>query len=324
MDSNIRKCFLDRSVQEACPNNCKQIYGGNTLLGRGETNCLAKDKLVAFLENKVTFNVGISAFYQANYKILEEFLSESQQNQELVSYFLYISEPQVVKEIIESFSAKTLANLFRTDYYTFLAIRESMHKEKREKNIFKVKSYRYWAYLNFQKVCNVIVYLVRESNEPELACQFLVILPSVIVSNIRDYTGFSPEEEKTLYRALGDAIYELPIQSPKIYDHMLALFADDMEIFIVLSTMEILIRRQEQILDLSEKLIDYTGKNRIDLNIQYIYSELNGLELGSANEILNQLQERQMLSASQKDLVLSFLEKGNLDILKALKIDIIR
>ncbi|WP_246052300.1 hypothetical protein [Leptospira idonii] len=299
-------------------------FDPHTLVDINKMQCIAKEKLRAFLQNRVTFRVGISAFYQSNYRILEEFMAESKENQELVTYYLYISDPPLVKDIIEAFTSETLASLFRTDYKTFISIRDTISKEKREKNFFKVRGYRYWTYLNFQKVCDVIVYLVREMKEPELACQFLVILPSAIVSNLKDYTGFTPEEEKTLYQALGDAIYELPIQSPKIYDHMLALFADDMEIFIVLSTMEELIRRQEKILDLTEKLLSYTAKNRLDLNIQYIFSELNGTEIGIATEILNQLQERKVISPSQKELVLNFLETGNLDILKPLKMNLLR
>ncbi len=317
------KCFLDISLSEACAKNCKSSLPLLTTNEKEKMHCLATEKLNLFLEEKVTFRVGISAFHQARPALLEEFFSKSQENRELITYFLYINDPPLVKEIIENFTPATLAILFRSDFQSYKSILAST-KDRRNKSLFKVKSYRYWTYINFQKICDTIAYFVRVSKEPELASQFLVILPSTIVSNLKDYTGFTPEEEKILYQALGDAIYELPIQSPKIYDHMLTLFADDMEIFMILSTMEELIKRQQQILDLTEKLLIYTEKNRIDLNIQYIFSELNGIELGTASEILNQLLERQIISLSQRALILNFLENGNLDILKPLKIDLLR
>jgi hypothetical protein len=37
--------------------------------------------------------------------------------------------------------------------------------------------------------------------------------------------------KKNLYLALEDNIYNLPLISPKIYEHMMNLFKDDMEIF---------------------------------------------------------------------------------------------
>lgn len=286
--------------------------------------CIAIDKLFLFHENKLTFRVGMSAFSQAHPKLLEGFLLASKENQELITYFLYISNPAVAKEIIENFSALSLAALFRSDFLSFKNIQDSRGRGKGEKNFFKIKSYRYWTYINYRKICDILVHFVRESKEPEFAAQFLVMLPSAIVSNLKDYTGFSPEEEKFLYQALGDSIYELPIQSPKIYDHMLSLFADDMEIFFVLSTMENLIRRQEQILDLSEKLLSYVDSKRIELNIQFIFSELSGIDLGTAVEILNQLLEKKAISPSQKTLIMNFLENGNLDILKSLKNDLIK
>ncbi|GBF51526.1 hypothetical protein LPTSP4_30640 [Leptospira ryugenii] len=284
-------------------------------------NCLAKEKLFLFLQEKVTFRVGISAFHQAHPTLLEEFLVESKENRELITYFLYINEPPIVKDAIENFSAKTLANLFRADFESFDAL---PIKDRRKRNIFEVRSYRYWKYINFQKICDTIVYFLREENSAYLASQFLVVLPSTIVSNLRDYTGLLPEEEKTLYLALGDAIYELPIQSPKIYDHMLSLFSEDMEIFMILSTMEELIKRHQRILDLTEKLLHYSEKNRLELNIQFIFSELNGLDIETSSEILNQLLDKKVISQSQKNLVLEFLINGNLDILKPLKIDLLR
>ncbi len=281
--------------------------------------CFAKDKLRLFLEGNSTFSIGHSAFSQCNSKLLAEFLNENKENYELVAYFLYISEPLDAKNIIESFPTFVLAEMFRNDFKQYEDVKRSIPREKREKNFFKVKSYRYWQYLHYQTICDIIVFLVRTKGDAELASQFLMILPSQIISTIRDFTGFLPEEEKSLYKALGDAIYELPIQSPKIYKHIVSLFEDDMEIFIVLSTMEELVKRQEQILDLTESLLNYTEKRTIDLDIQYIFSELNGYDLLIALEVLGQLQERQKITGSQKDTLIQLLETGSLDVLKNMK-----
>jgi hypothetical protein len=318
----MEKCSIGVSLDQPCTNNCKVSLANLTNVEKENFKCIAIRKLELFLEERVTFGVGLSAFQQAHPSLLEDFFFRSNENKELITYFLYINDPPIIKDIIENFSPATLASLFKSDYLSYKNIVASSPRDKRNKSIFKVRSYRYWTYINFQKICDTIVYFIREAKEPELASQFLVMLPSAIVSNLIEYTGFTSEEEIILYRALGDGIYELPIQSPKIYTHMLTLFADDMEIFMILSTMEELIKRQAQILELTEKLLNYTEKNRIDLSIQFIYSELSGIEIGTASEILNQLQERQMITPSQKELILSFLKNGSIDLLRRLKDDL--
>jgi hypothetical protein len=319
----METCSLGVNIDQPCNSDCKVYLAKKTADELADVHCFADKKFKLFLEERVTFGVGMSAFHQSNPTIIEDFFSKSNENKELITYFLYINEPNIVKSIIEEFTPATLAALFKSDFNSFKSINASAPRERKNKSIFKVKSYRYWTYVNFQKICDTIGYFIRVSKEPELASQFLIILPPNIVSNLREYTGFTPEEEIILYRALGDAIYELPIQTPKIYEHMLVLFADDMEIFMILSTMEELIKRQGQILDLTEKLLIYTEKNRIDLSIQFIYSELNGLDIGTASEILNQLLEKQMLTSSQKDMLLGFLKNGSLDMLKRLRDDLL-
>jgi hypothetical protein len=320
----MQKCSLEISLDDPCAINCKTYLSKLTRKEKENFECHASTKLNLFLEGEVTFGVGVSAFHQASPSLLEEFFLKSNENKELITYFLYINDPPIVKDIIENFSASMLAQLFKSDFLSFQAIQKGAPREKRHKNFFKVKSYRYWTYINYQKICDTIVYFIRETNEATLAAQFLNILPSPIVSNLIDFTGFTAEEERILYQALGDGIYELPIQSPKIYQHMLVLFAEDIEIFMILSTMEELIKRQSQILELTDKLLNYTEKNRIDLSIQFIYSELRDIDLGTSVEILTQLQERQMITPSQKELILNFLENGSIDILRQLKKDILR
>lgn len=318
----MRKCFLGTSVYDSCPPNCREITKNEENLEK--TLCIAGEKLEAFLKDQVTFKVGISAFYQSNPRILEKFIWDSKDGQELITYYLYISNPENVKEIIESFSNHTLSYLFKNDLFTFQNIKDKTKRDKSIKHMFDVRSYRYWTFIDFRRVCELMRYFVHELNEPEYACQFIVMLPPHIAANLKEYSDLTKEEEKSLYTALGDSIYELPIQSPKIYNHMLELFSDDMEVFLILSTMEELIRRQEKILDTSSKLIEYTSAHKIDLNIQFIFSELNGMELGIASEILNQLLDSKVISLSQKSLVMDFIETGNLDILKPLRNDLLR
>ncbi|TGK81669.1 hypothetical protein EHQ24_10205 [Leptospira noumeaensis] len=304
------KCFLGTSLYEACPPSCRLTFAKQDV----DEDCIAKEKLEAFLQDRVTFKIGISAFSQIPAKTLEKFIWNSKDNLELISYFLYIGEPTLVREIIESFSNHTLSYLFKCDFENYMNIRDSIKREKSIKHMFDIRSFKYWTFVSYLRICDLIQYFVRYLKEPEYACQFIVILPSEIVSNLNKYTGLDFEEEKSLYTALGDSIYELPLQSPKIYDHMMQLFAEDPEVSIILSTMEGLIHRQQLILETSEKLINYIGENRIDKNFQFIFSELNGMEIGTAAEILNQLLEKKMVTISQKLMIIDFLDTGKLEL----------
>ncbi|XDD54023.1 hypothetical protein AB3N62_16350 [Leptospira sp. WS4.C2] len=304
------KCFLGTSLYEACPPSCRHSFAKQDL----DEDCIAKTKLEAFLQDKVTFKIGFSAFSQIPAKTLEKFLWTSKDNLELISYFLYIGEPTLVREIIESFSNHTLSYLFKCDFENYMNVRDSIKREKSIKHMFDIRSFKYWTFVSYLRICDLIQYFVRYLKEPEYACQFIVILPSEIVSNLNKYTGLDFEEEKSLYTALGDSIYELPLQSPKIYGHMMQLFADDPEVSIILSTMEGLIERQQLILETSEKLINYIGEHRIDKNFQFIFSEMNGMEIGTASEILNQLLERKMITPSQKQMIIDFLNTGKLEL----------
>lgn len=310
----MAKCFLGTTLEDACPVGCRISDVTHDL----EVDCIAKDKLIAFLHGRVTFAVGISAFLQSHHKILEKFIWESEEYLELVNYYLYISEPAQVREIVESLSNHTLSYLFRTDFSNYLVTRNEHRKNKAVRNMFDIRSFRYWTYINFEKICSLIVYFVRELDKPEFACQFLVILPSHVVSNLRQFTSLSPEEEKSLYTALGDSIYELPIVTPKIFDHMIQLFTDDPEIFLILSSMEELIRRQQMILEVSERLESYISSHQIIISIQHIFSELSGLDPNVSIEILNQLVEKKSISMSQKSLILDFLKSGKVDLLRSL------
>jgi len=268
--------------------------------------------------------VGISAFYQSNSLILNRFTSANSENQELISYFLSISEPGTVADILENFSIKVLFELFSSNYENFLNLKDNYNKKFVNRNFFQIKGNQFWKGISFQKICDLILYSIREKNEYSLVSQFIVLLPPAVVSKLQDFTDITTEEERNLFLALGDSIYELPIQSPRIYPHMMNLFQDDPEISIILGTMEELVKRQETILNITAKLIEYYEEHSFGLTIQNIYSELRGLEKEMISEILNQLKEKSVISDSQKEMLQMVFQQGSIDFLKSLKEDILR
>jgi hypothetical protein len=319
------KCQIDTSIHEPCPPSCKLVLKDNNSLSPGGKNsCIAKAKMNAFLEGNTTFNVGITAFYQSSPVILNEFIEERPENLELVSYFLSISEPERVADIIESLSESVIYKLFKDSYINYQKLRDNYRTKTRKKSFFQIKGNRFWQGMSFQKVCKIIAYTIREKQEHELASQLIALLPIGVVPRLQEFSGINNEEEKNLYLGLGDSIYELPIQSPGIYPHMRKLFSDDMEISIILGTMEELVKRQERILSITHKLIDYYEGHSFGLTIQNIYSELSGLETEMISEILNQLKEKNVVSDSQRDMLNLVFQRGSIDFLKSLKEDILR
>jgi hypothetical protein len=321
---NKKSCLINTTLYDACPASCKTVTRSSEMGRDIISSCIAREKLNAFLEGETTFTVGITAFYQANAEILNSFILEKLENKELISYYLSISDPEKVSDIIENLSDSIVYDLFRTNYKEFTLIRENYSVRNRGKNFFEIKGNRYWSGVSFQKICNLIQYSIREKQEYQLVSQFLVILPPGVVTNLKEFTHLTAEEEKNLYLALGDAIYEVPIIAPDIYHHMMSVLADEFEIALVLGTMEELVKRQKKILDITAKLIEYYEENSYGLNIQNIYSELNGLEPEMITEILNQLREKKVLSDSQRDMLNMVFQRGSIDFLKALKDDILR
>ncbi|WCL50111.1 hypothetical protein [Leptospira sp. GIMC2001] len=322
--SSEKLCLIDTNIFQACPKNCKSVLKGNFKQIGLEKSCIAKEKLNAFLEGISTFNVGISAFYQANPDILNSFIKEKPENQELVSYYLSISEPEAVSDIVESLTDSVAYELFKNNYDNYLKLKEDYKTRNTSKNFFKIKGNQYWQGVSFAKICSIILYSIREKNEYALVSQFLVLLPQGVVSHLQEFSGINDQEEKNLYLSLGDSIYELPIQSPGVYPHMLKLFEDDLEIFMILSTMEELVKRQKQILSITGKLIEYYEEHSFGLTIQNIYSELIGLESELVTEILNQLKDKSVISDSQKDMLNMVFQRGNIDFLKTLRGEILR
>lgn len=319
-----KTCLIDTNLYQACPQSCKSVMANNATNSRLAESCIAKLKLDAFLDGEVTFNVGISAFYQANPSILNEFTLEKSENQELISYFLSISDPERVSDILENLNISVLYELYRINYENFLKIKDNYVKRYVSRNFFQIKGNQFWRGISFHKICELILYSIRSKNEYKLVSQFIVLLPPAVISKFQEFTDITTDEERNLFLALGDNIYELPIHSPGIYPHMVELFQDDLEISLILGSMEELVKRQEKILNITGKLIDYYEEHSFGLTIQNIYSELVGLEKEMISEILNQLKDKNVISDSQKDMLTMVFQHGTIDFLRSLKEDILR
>ncbi|WP_228039690.1 transposase, partial [Leptospira borgpetersenii] len=127
------------------------------------------------------------------------------------------------------------------------------------------------------------------------------------VSDLKNLAGLNIEEEKELYLSLKDGIYELPIQSPGIYRHILKLFEDDPEIFLILSTMEELVLRKQQIIESSHVILEKYKSGK--LNHQSLFGDLSILEPEITMEILGIFEEKGILGRSEKNLIKELLSK---------------
>jgi hypothetical protein len=174
-----------------------------------------------------------------------------------------------------------------------------------------------------RKICEIIVYLIREKQDHQLASQFLMILPPEIISDFDKYTDLTEEDERNLFLALEDNIYNIPLISPKIYNHMMELFQDNFEIKFILETMEELVKRRGIIEDITQSFIKYYHKMNQKFSIQWIYSELYGLEYELVVEVLNQLIEKNYITFSEKQTLQALLKTGSLESIKELKMEIL-
>ncbi len=319
------KCFLDTYVFQACPNNCKSNLIANPWLGKLATLCIAKEKMASFINGENTFTVAVTAFLQAQPSIVEEFANESLATLDLVRYFFSICEPKEIKDTVENLSIEVLYKLLIIDYDNYLKIRD-MLKSKRTpqaNNYFALKSSKFWTVVSEKKICEMISYLTKEKKEFTLASQFLLILSPDIISDFGKHVDLDEEQERALYRSLEDNIYTIPLISPKIYEHMTVLFKDDMEIFFILQTMEELVKRRAKVDEITNSFIFYHTKTGQKLSIQWIYSELYGLEYELVVEVLNKLMEKTYLTVSEKTTLQGLLKSGNMDFMKSVKQEIL-
>ncbi|MCE9499926.1 MAG: hypothetical protein K8R21_05430 [Leptospira sp.] len=323
-EKSEKKCPVDTTIREQCLKNCKSVFAGNQWGTRLREECFAKEKLREFIYGHSTFSIALSAFLQAQPDFIAEFCGEGDVELDLIRYFLSICIPEDVREIVENLSNEILFNIIRVDYANYLKIRSDMGRNKFEKSYFLMKSNRYWSQIPQKKMCSLISYLIRDKKDPKLASQFLVILPSSLISNLNINAGLSEDEERELYLALGDNIYELPLISPASYEHMTELFRDNIEIHFILETMAELVHRKALVLKTTETLVTYYNKTGDKLTIQSIYSELYGLELELIMEILNQLREGNVITPAEKLSLQKIFEEGGIDFIRGIKSDLMK
>jgi hypothetical protein len=319
-----QKCFLDTDVFQVCPENCKSVLAENkTWLGNLTRVCIAKTKMKEFVYGANTFTVAISAFLQAQPEIIDEFVSEDDSTLDLVRYFFNICEPEQVGPIAEKLSNETLYKILALDYENYLNLRKMIGKNKVAQTYFSMKSSLFWKKVSQEKLCGIIVYLIREKQIYQLAAQFLMILSPEVISQFDKYTDLNEEDERNLFLALEDNIYQIPLISPKIYEHMLELFKDNLEVYFVLETMGELVKRKSEIEDITQSFIRYQEKTNQKLSIQWIYSELYGLEYELVVEILGQLAENNFITLSEKHTLQALLKTGSLESLGDVKLEIL-
>lgn len=320
----LEKCFLDTLIYEICPENCRAALADNKKwLGSVSKICIAKVKMREFVYGSNTFTVAISAFLQAQPEIIDEFAREDNSTLDLVRYFFNICDPEQVKDTAEQISNEVLFKILALDYENYLNIRKLLGKNKVPPTYFGMKSSRFWKLISQERICSMIVYLIREKQIYQLAGQFLMILSPEVISQFHKYTNLSEEDEKNLFLALEDNIYQIPLISPKIYDHMLKLFQDNFEIYFVLETMGELVKRRSEIEDIVNSFIKYQKTVNQKLSIQWIYSELYGLEYELVVEVLGQLAENNFITVSEKHTLQALLKTGSLDALGDVKLEIL-
>jgi hypothetical protein len=293
-------------------------------MGNLESICTARAKMREFLSDNNTFTVTISAFLQAQPEIIDEFAKEDENALDLVKYFCNICDPDEIGNIIENFSNELLYKIFELDFENYQKLKVLLGRKSEAANYFDLKSSKYWRFVSQQKICEVIAYLTKVKGTFSLAAQFLVILSPDIISKFNDLTNLSEDDERNLFLALEDNIYNIPLISPKIYDHMLEIFKDNMEIFFILETMGPLVRRRGEIEDISQSFLRYEKKSSQKLSIQWIYSELFGLEYELVVEVLAVLTENSYLTISEKNTLQTLLKTGSLDPLSEVRLEILK
>ncbi len=295
-------------------------------MGSSNQICIAKLKLREFVFGKNTFTAAVTAFQQSQPSVIEEFASENESTMDLIRYFLTICEPEDVQEIVESMSNELLYKILEGDYENYLNIKKASASVKGKKgplNYFSMKSSRYWMNISQDKLCAMIVYLIKEKTMFNLAAQFLLILSPDVISQFNKYTNLSEDDERELFLALEDNIYNIPLISPKIYQHMLDIFKDNFEVFFILETMGALVKRRGEIDDITNSFVKYYKKSGQKFSIQWIYSELYGLEYELVMEVLGQLSENHYITVSEKVTLQALLKTGSLESLSEIKMEIL-
>ncbi|WP_010571317.1 hypothetical protein [Leptospira broomii] len=306
-ETKASACEVGILISKPCPVNCRTNLRKNISGIHSEAGCTAYEKLEQFLEGKNSLTVGASAFHQAPSEILERFSSESEIGFELIGYFLLISSPEQVQATVFEMSNLLLYRIVKEEFKLFLDLRKERRAAKAIVNFLDSRMVQYWKNLPVDRISDFIVYCVRERNDSQFAAQFLYLLPADFLLNLKEKTGLTDLEEKQLFAGLEEGIYEFPIHVPEIYPLLLRMFADDLEISLILSTMEALVERKKVLINAGQSVLkllqDKENKNAHQAVLDYLHS----LDQDAALEILSMLLENGHLSLSEKDLLSAYI-----------------
>ncbi|MCE9596469.1 MAG: hypothetical protein K8S54_00735 [Spirochaetia bacterium] len=324
MTTGVRKnCMLDTGLHQKCLSNCKTVVSDNRWQTRLVDSCIAPEKLRQFQLGKNSFGVAQSAFLQCEPGLMESFINEAPEHIELIRYFLGAQRPDESGSIAANLKPKTLYNIFKVDFQHFEKLKRTRADLAMRGNYFLQKTTAYWARLPVNQICQLIAYIVRSEKDIATAAQFIVLVPPSVISKFPELSGLSESEERELFIGLGGDLYSLPLLSPGIYDHMLTLFADDPETSMILGGMEELVKRRNTVITITGSMIDYYNKNNARLSLPALYSELFGIEVELAAEVLNQLLDDNVISAGERETLLEILKSGKIDYIRQAREDLL-
>lgn len=315
--------MLDTGLHQKCLSNCKTVVSDNRWQTKLVESCIAPEKLRQFQLGKNSFGVAQSAFLQCDPALMESFIREAPEHLELVRYFLGTQRPEDSGSIAANLRPRTLCEIFKADFKHFQQLRRTRPDLAMRGNYFLQKTTAYWARLPVNQICDLIAYIVRTEKDMATAAQFIVLVPPSIISKFPELSGLSEQEERELFIGLGGDLYSLPLLSPGIYDHMLELFADDPETSMILGGMEELVKRRNTVITITGSMVDYYNKNNARLSLPALYSELFGIEVELAAEVLNQLLEDHVISPGERGTLLEILKTGKLDYIRQAREDLL-
>lgn len=319
-----KRCLLDTGLHQKCLANCKSAIQDNRWQSNLMNSCIALQKLELFQQGKNSFGVAQSAFLQGDAKLIDQFISQSEANVDLARYFLGVQKPEDSISIASSLKADALYTIFKRDYAVFLQKQKQKAPADREtNNYFLQKATQYWSKLPVAKICTVIAYIVREKKDVSSAAQFMVLIPSSVISRFPELSGLTEDEERELFLGLEGDLFTLPLLSPGIYDHMMTLFAEQPEISMVLAGMEELVKRRSVVISTTDNMVEYYNKTNSRLSLPALYSELFGIEFELAAEVLHHLVEHQVITTNERNTLLEFLKSGKLDFIRQMREDIL-
>ncbi len=303
-----RLCKAGVSEFSSCPSNCREFLRETTWAEASLNGCLAHDKLEKFLEGTNSFTVGATAFQQAPADILENFSSQSEIGFDLIRYFLSISSPEQIKSTILEMDDSLLYRIVKEDYKVFQKLRKERKIIGTEANFLDSKAAQFWNSLPSDRISKFMLFCIRDKNDCIFASRFLSLMSPKSLLLLRESLGLTIEEERELYKGLEESLYEFPILFTEIYSHLLELFADDPEIFMILSTMAGLVERKESLLKARENVLSLISETEKKNTHQVVLDYLNTLDQDAALEILSMLEEKDHIGSSEKSLLSAYIK----------------